>query len=118
VWVFAVRKAALRPVDTTTTKLTPAAYSAATTYAQGAVVTYLGQIWESLVAGNLASTPGTDGSNWELYCGPMTIRPFGPQQRRHGARPAYYSGELVLSVAAWSIGRWSATTTTSPHRRG
>lgn len=96
VWVFAVRKAPLRPIDLTTQQLAPAAYNPATNYAHGAVVSYLGQLWESLVAANIGSTPGLDGSNWEVYCGPMTIRPFTLNSGATASDLAYYSGELVV----------------------
>lgn len=96
VWIFAVRKAALRPIDTTTKQLAAAAYSAGTTYAQGAVVSFGGLVWESLVAANLGSTPGTDGSNWEIYCGPLTVRVFATDSTGLVSDVGYYSGELAV----------------------
>lgn len=96
VWVFSIRKAAIRPIDTTTSLLAPAAYSSVTTYAQGALVTLNGQTWESLTGTNLGSTPATDGSNWELYCGPRTIRKFALDATLTTSDVPYYSGELVL----------------------
>lgn len=76
VWVFAVRKVALRPIDLTFKQLSAAAWATGTTYAQGAVATYGGQTWESTAAGNIGQTPGQDTSEWELYSGPVSIRPF------------------------------------------
>lgn len=76
VWVFSIRKAAMRPLDTTTSKLVPAAYVAGTTYAAGAVVSFASLLWESQSAGNVGNTPGLDASPWELYVGPLSIRPF------------------------------------------
>ncbi len=40
VWRFAVRKAALRAVDSDTMFLVPAAYSTSATYPQGSIVSY------------------------------------------------------------------------------
>lgn len=96
VWVFSVRKVALRPVDSTFKQLAPAAYNAATTYAQGAVVSYGGEWWESLTATNVGQTPGLDASSWEMYCGPRSIRPFALNTGLTASDVPYYSGELVL----------------------
>jgi hypothetical protein len=98
VWVFAIRKAALRPVDTTTTELVPLAYAAGTTYAAGAVVSYSGVYYESQQAGNVGQTPGLDASPWEVYAGPLTIRAFVLNSGGTQSDVAYYSGELVLSA--------------------
>lgn len=76
VWVFSIRKAAIRPLGTDTRLLAPAAFNIATTYVAGAVVSSGGSLWESQVAGNVGLTPGLDGSPWELYSGPMSIRGF------------------------------------------
>lgn len=96
VWVFSIRKAAIRAVDTTTTKLSPAAWNIGTTYAQGAVVLYGGQTWESTTAANINQTPGLDASQWELYAGPLSIRKFVRNTAGTASDLAYYSGELVL----------------------
>lgn len=87
-WRFAIRKAFLRPIDTTTTLLAPLAYSAVTAYAAGAVVASGGNYWEAQ-ATTTGETPGT-GVAWEVYFGPLTIQPYD-------ATTAYLSGELVLS---------------------
>lgn len=94
VWVFAIRKAAVRPLDTTTYKLAPAAYNAATTYAAGAVVSSGGLLWESTAGSNIGQTPGLDASQWELYAGPLSIRLFVVNSSAV-SDVAYFSGELV-----------------------
>lgn len=86
-WRFAIRKAFLRPLDTDTTLLAPAAYVGATAYSAGAVVSYANTYWEALKA-TTGETPGT-GSSWEIYSGPLTIQPYD-------ANTSYVSGELVL----------------------
>lgn len=88
VWRYSIRKAVLRPIDTDTKLYTPAAYNAGTTYAQGAVASYLGQYWSSSVAANLAHTPGQGDAYWDVYCGPLTVLLYD-------ATDAYYAGELV-----------------------
>jgi hypothetical protein len=98
VWVFSIRKAAVRPVDTTTTRLVPVAWATGTTYAAGAVVTSGGLLWESTAAGNVGNIPGLDASPWELYAGPLTIRAFTLNSDSTASDTAYYSGELVLSA--------------------
>jgi len=42
----------------------PANYAAGTTYAVGALVTYLGAYYTSLVAANTGNTPGADAAHW------------------------------------------------------
>jgi hypothetical protein len=93
-WIFSIRKAALRPVSTTTKLLSPAAWASGTTYAAGAVVLSGGQLWESTAAGNLAQTPGLDASAWEIYAGPMAINV--PVVSGLVLDTSYFSGELVL----------------------
>lgn len=105
VWGFSVRKAALRPIDSTFKQLAPAAWSNVTTYPQGAVVSYLGEMWESTAAGNVGQTPGADASAWEMYAGPVSIRPFTLNTGATASDVAYYSGELV-------VGNGSTDTTT------
>lgn len=94
VWRFAVRKVALRPVASNTTALNAPAWASGTTYAQGAVVSYQSQVWESLVGSNVGSTPGTDGSNWELYAGPRTIS-AATSANALTLDSEYFSGELI-----------------------
>lgn len=95
VWVFSIRKAALRPVDTTTKVLAPAAWAIGTTYAAGAVVSFGGSMWESQSAANTGNQPDQASVPWELYCGPKTIRLFVLNSSGALSDVAYYSGELV-----------------------
>jgi hypothetical protein len=105
VWRFTVRKAALRPVDADTRGISPAAWAIGTTYALGAVALYSGQIWESTVGSNLGNTPGSDVVQWELYCGPLSVRLFTLSAAATASDVSYYSGELVR-------GNGSSNTTT------
>lgn len=95
VWRFTIRKAALRPVDLTTTTIAPAAWAIGTTYALGVVVLSGGQVWESTVAGNIGHLPGPDVVQWELYCGPLAVRLFVLNSGASASDVSYYSGELV-----------------------
>src|SRR5690348_10873750 len=54
VWRFSIRKAALRPIETTTLLLKAPAYSASATYLPGAIVQDTnGQYWISLKPDNI-----------------------------------------------------------------
>jgi len=44
----------------------PANWAVGTTYAVGALVTYQGVYYSSLVAGNIGKVPGADASNWSV----------------------------------------------------
>lgn len=95
VWVFSIRKAALRPLDTNTMKLHPAAWVIGTSYAAGAVVSFAGLLWESQIAANVGNQPNLDTTPWELYAGPLSIRLFTLNSGASASDVAYYSGELV-----------------------
>lgn len=95
VWRFTIRKAALRPVEATSTGILPAAWAIGTTYALGAVTLSGGQFWESTTAGNIANLPGPDVVQWELYSGPLTTRFFTLNSGATASDVSYYSGELV-----------------------
>lgn len=95
VWSFAVRKAALRPVDPATTLLVPEPYNPANTYARGALVALGGLNWESTAPNNMGQTPGLDASAWELYAGPLSIRAFLTDTTGTISDVAYFSAELV-----------------------
>ncbi len=88
VWRFAVRKAVLRPVDTTTMLLVPDAYSASKTYLPGAIVKDTnGLLWLSMEADNTNNTPG-DTDVWEMYFGPLSVSLYDSAE-------SYYAGDLV-----------------------
>lgn len=92
VWGFAVRRAVMRKYATTTRAITPAAYSAATTYGLGDIVTSANMYWQSQIAANLANTPGLAGivPKWSLYCGPLWAQAWVT------ATP-YYEGDLIYT---------------------
>lgn len=92
-WRFAIRRAVLRPIDSDTQLLTPAAWSDATTYAIGAIVSYSGKVWSSTIPSNLAHIPGVTG--WQIYFGSLLVQP-------HDATLAYYPGDIVsVSTTAY-----------------
>ena len=91
VWQFAIRKACLRPINTTTMLLKPALWASTTTYGFGAIVSDAANfLWQSRAQDNINSAPG-DSGNWEAYCGPLTVQPFDPTT-------AYFAGELVYET--------------------
>jgi len=88
VWRFSIRKAVLRPVDTSTMLIVPAAYDATKTYLPGAIVTDTnGQLWTSNEPDNINNTPG-DTDIWDMYFGPLTVSLYS-------STTSYSSGELV-----------------------
>ena len=50
---------------------------------------------ESTTGSNVGNVPGADGSPWELYSGPISIRKFVLGSGPTASDVAYYSGELV-----------------------
>src|SRR5690348_4667960 len=93
VWAFAIRKAALRAIDTTTMFLQPTLWSSTTTYAYGAIVEdTLGFLWQGRAQDNLNNTPG-NSQQWEAYAGPMTVTPYDTT-----GETGYYAGELVYET--------------------
>lgn len=94
VWRFAVRKAALRAIDSDTLLVSPSAWSASKTYALGEFATDTnGQIWQSATAGNINNSPGGNNTAWEMYYGPLTVDEWD-------STISYYSGELVYVITA------------------
>lgn len=92
VWRFSIRRAPLRPVDTTTQNYTPPAWSALTTYAVAAIVLSNGTWYSSLIGANLNNLPADDSTAWTRYFGPATASPWD-------ATLAYLAGEIVWIVA-------------------
>jgi hypothetical protein len=79
VWVFSIKRAAIRPVGTfnATKFLTFAAWAIGTTYAQNDVVTGSdSQVYYSLGASNLANDPVTTTGYWAPYFGPLTASEY------------------------------------------
>jgi hypothetical protein len=99
VWRFSIREVALRPVDTTTLRVTFLPWSATIAYQPGAIVadpSLNGVLWVSAKPFNLNLAPGTDPS-WDIYYGPLTADVFTPIPNSIGS-PAYYTGELVYET--------------------
>ena len=71
VWRFAVRKAVLRAVDTTTMIVLPSDYDASATYLPGAIVADTnGALWISIAPENVNNTPGGNNDNtWADHIG-------------------------------------------------
>ncbi len=91
VWRFAIRKATLRPIDTTTYLINPATWSATIGYPAGAIVQdSSGIYWVNAMPFNINHTPGTDDT-WEVYYGPLTVQPYD-------STITWNAGELVYKV--------------------
>lgn len=105
VWRFAVRKAALRAVDTTTMVLVPTAYSATVTYPQGSLISYSNVIYFAAQAVPAAITPGAPNeAYWTVYFGPRTVTPYDSDN-------SYYIGELVYDVVGTAVNVYQCLTT-------
>jgi hypothetical protein len=92
VWRFAVREAALRPIDPNTMLLRPSMWVAATTYFIGSIVSdEAGVAWVSNIPNNLGNQP-ENSLTWEPYFGPLTVSLYDSGQ-------SYNSGELVYTAA-------------------
>ena len=90
VWQFAIRKAAIRAIDTTTMLLQPSLWSSTITYGFGAIVSDAANfLWQSRSQDNLNNGPG-ESAAWEAYCGPLTVQPFDTT-----GTTGYFAGELV-----------------------
>jgi len=107
VWRFSTRRAALRPIDTTTMELVPAPWGQSNLYIVGSLVAWLGQIYFSTSPVNQNLQPDQNPGSWTLYFGPMTITPWRPTTS--GVAPdgttipgvtSYFSGELVYVTTA------------------
>lgn len=105
VWRFAIRKAVLRPIDTTTQTFTPSAWDAGVTYAAGDLVVSGGEVWSSLIGSNLGNTPGVTG--WQAYFGTLLVEP-------HDATVAYFPGDLVSLSAVTYLSLITSNTDTPP----
>ena len=90
VWRFAIRKAVLRPIDTTTYILAPAQWNVSTYYPPGSIVADAnGTLWFSTQANNIGNAPGSTNV-WEDYFGPMTVDVYDTT-----GGTAYWAGDLV-----------------------
>lgn len=89
-WKFAIRKAALRPIDATTMFLQPELWQSAKSYAFGAIAAdAAGFLWQSASHANLNNAPGNSPA-WEAYCGPLSVQPYDTS-----GTTVYAAGELV-----------------------
>src|SRR5579872_2157331 len=90
VWVFSIRTAVLRPLDTTTLQLVPAAYNSSKTYVLGSVVIFNGLVYISVQPGNKGNQPDLNPNLWSQYFVPMTVNFYDKST-------TYFSGELVYT---------------------
>src|SRR6185503_8659108 len=122
VWSFAIRRAVVRPIATSTRMLAPALWSPVTTYFRGSIVIdAYGTPWISQQDNNLNFDPLTTTS-WEQYFGPLSVTLYD-------STTSYSAGELVYTTPGDGTSRvylslvngnannpatataWSATTT-------
>ncbi len=94
-WVFAIKNAVIRPMDTDTMLFNPPTYDATIYYQPGNVVTYASALWVTITPFNIANTPGTSNT-WQPYFGPMTMEPYDSDD-------TYNTGELVY-VTSGAVG--------------
>lgn len=107
VWVFAVRKVALRVIDVNTMFLVPGAWSSTAVYPQGSIVSYNNLFWfagQYVPANTIPGTPNE--AYWAVYYGPQTATPYD-------ADLSYYAGELVYDVASNVVTVYKCLTTGS-----
>lgn len=98
VWRFAVKKAVIRAVDTTTLLLVPALYDGTKTYLIGEVVRDAnGVFWISQVPDNIGSAPGGNNEAWDAYFGPATVSLYV-------STVTFAAGEIVYKVDATAPG--------------
>jgi hypothetical protein len=86
-WRFALRKSALRSIQSTSLLLSPRAWAATTTYQLGAVVSYDDALWLNRFPLNFNHTPG-EGGQWEPFFGSLVVTPYDEDT-------SYYAGEFV-----------------------
>jgi hypothetical protein len=94
-WRFAIKKAALRAIDSNTMQVAPSLWSASATYsANSLVIDQNGTMWRSLVTSNFNNEPGQVGAEfaWEPYFGPLSVSLYDSSQ-------AYFAGEIVYTAA-------------------
>lgn len=95
VWRYAIRTACLRPIDTTTMLLIPAAYSATKQYIVGSLVKHEDLIYFSTDPKNTGNAPDVSPDYWSQYFGPMTVNLFD-------STTSYFAGELVYTPVSSS----------------
>lgn len=83
-WIFATKKAVLRPLDTTTLFPVIPAWAAGS-YTMAALVKDSGSYW--IAARATSSTPGV-GNDWQMYAGPLSVNLWSTGS-------VWFTGELV-----------------------
>lgn len=104
-WRFSIRRAPLRPVDTTTMHFVPAAFDATKQYLTGSIVSYSGFWYQAnqLIAAS-ATTPDANAPAWTLYFGPVTVDLFSGSSgslQAWASNVSYASGALVVGTDAY-----------------
>jgi hypothetical protein len=95
-WRFAIKKAVLRPLDTTTLLINPDLWSSSATYLPGAIVQDANSLyWISLKPENVNQVPGGNDEYWDMYFGPMTVSLWDT-----AGKTTYFTGELVYKAGA------------------
>lgn len=90
-WRFAMRRAVVRPIDTTTRLLNPQVWADDTLYLPGSIVRDdNGELWLSNQADNIGNEPGVSFV-WEKYYGPVSVLLYDTTQ-------TYFAGELVYKI--------------------
>src|ERR1035437_7645607 len=91
VWRFAIRRAVMRPLSTSSAILSPPVWAIGTTYIVGAIVSYNDGLGPRLYISNTVANVGNVPSStavWENYFGPIYAD-------NYSASDTYYSGDLV-----------------------
>lgn len=89
-WKFAIKKAVLRPIDTTTFLVAPALWNAGTQYLPGSIVSdQNGMLWVTTEANNIGNDPNLTNA-WDGYYGSLTADAYDTT-----GGTAYFSGDLV-----------------------
>ncbi len=103
-WQFATRQTALRALDTASRLVSFPAFSSATIYAGGQIVTSGGLTWISLVDGNVGNLPGLAAVSgplvWDVYFGPTSADPwnFFNTENSFSNNESYHLGELAYQT--------------------
>lgn len=89
IWRFAIRRSALRPLDTNSLTIVPPAWNATTLYMNSAIVTYSGILWQSTATVNYDRTPGTDNT-WVPFFGSLQTEQYDTT-----LGTSYFAGETL-----------------------
>lgn len=116
VWTSATRRAVMRENVSTTVNITFLAWSNATTYNTGDVISYANLLWVSTIETNLAQTPGAAGTNaaWVPYFGPVVAQVYSATVQYYPGDVAYTASVVYIAVAP-SLNQAQAANTTYWH---